>query len=74
MTIRSRLAALLLALLLPTVVHAADVLTRPNILVVINDDQSWLECSAYGKSSVQTPAFDRVANQGVLFTHGYCSA
>ncbi|HBB74798.1 MAG TPA: heparan N-sulfatase, partial [Planctomycetaceae bacterium] len=80
MTIRSRLEALLHALLLlplfllPTVVQAADVPTRPNILVVINDDQSWLECSAYGNSSVQTPAFDRVARAGVLFTHGYCSA
>jgi len=62
-----------LLLVLPAVSPAADA-TRPNILVVINDDQSWLECSAYGNSSVQTPAFDRVAKEGVLFTHGYCSA
>jgi uncharacterized sulfatase len=41
---------------------------------VINDDQSWLECSAYGNSSVPTPNFDRVARQGVLFKHGYTSA
>lgn len=47
---------------------------RPNILVVINDDQSWLECSSYGKSVVQTPAFDRVGKEGVLFTRGYCSS
>ncbi|MFZ9436976.1 MAG: sulfatase-like hydrolase/transferase, partial [Opitutales bacterium] len=47
---------------------------RPNVLIVINDDQSWLECSAYGNSSVKTPHFDRVARDGVLFRHGYCSA
>jgi len=68
----ARLAALLAAW--PACLHAADAPARPNILVVINDDQSWLECSAYGNSSVQTPAFDRVAKAGVLFTHGYCSA
>ena len=47
---------------------------RPNVLIVINDDQSWLECSAYGNSSMKTPHFDRVARDGVLFRHGYCSA
>jgi N-sulfoglucosamine sulfohydrolase len=62
-----------LAFVLPGVSRAADV-RRPNVLIVMNDDQSWLECSAYGNSSVQTPAFDRVAKSGVLFTHGYCSA
>jgi N-sulfoglucosamine sulfohydrolase len=65
------LTVLLLAPL--AALHAAEA-NRPNILIVINDDQSWLECSAYGNSSVQTPAFDRVAKAGVLFTHGYCSA
>ncbi len=47
---------------------------RPNILLVINDDQSWLECSAYGNASVPTPHFDRVARDGVLFNYAYCSA
>jgi len=65
------LSILLLAPL--SALQAAET-ARPNILIVINDDQSWLECSAYGNSSVQTPAFDRVAKAGVLFTHGYCSA
>ena len=54
-----------------TLLSAAE---RPNVLIVINDDQSWRECSAYGNSSIATPAFDRLAKGGVLFTHGYCSA
>jgi uncharacterized sulfatase len=65
------LAALLLA---PPAVSLAAQAARPNFLLVINDDQSWLECSAYGNSSVQTPQFDRVAQAGALFTRAYCSA
>jgi hypothetical protein len=32
---------------------------------MINDDQNWLECSAYGNSSLPTPQFDRVAGSGL---------
>ena len=45
-------------------VHAAD--ARPNILLAISDDQSWLHASAYGYQAIKTPAFDQVAKQGVL--------
>ena len=68
------LTLLTVLLLAPLAVSQAAETKRPNILIVINDDQSWLECSAYGNSSVQTPAFDRVAKAGVLFTRAYCSA
>jgi uncharacterized sulfatase len=46
----------------------------PNILFFLTDDESWLERSAYGWSKLPTPAFDRVARQGVLFTNGFTSA
>ena len=49
-------------------------MARPNILLAISDDQSWCHAGAYGLSNVVTPAFDRVAGTGVLFTHGYCPA
>lgn len=41
---------------------------RPNILIAISDDQSWLHAGAYGATFVTTPAFDRVAEEGILFT------
>jgi N-sulfoglucosamine sulfohydrolase len=44
---------------------------RPNILFAFADDQSWLHTSAFGDNIVKTPAFDRVANEGVLFTHSF---
>jgi len=48
--------------------------SRPNILIVISDDQSWPHAGAYGDRTVETPAFDRIAEQGVLFTHAFCPA
>ena len=48
--------------------------TRPNILFAISDDQSWLHTGAMGDPNVETPAFDRVASEGVLFTHAFAAA
>lgn len=44
---------------------------RPNILFCISDDQSFPHAGAYGCTWVKTPAFDRVANEGILFNNGY---
>ncbi len=48
--------------------------TRPNILLCISDDQSYPHASAYGIGFVRTPAFDRVAAEGILFHNAYVSA
>ena len=47
---------------------------RPNILFAISDDQSWAHTGAMGDPVVKTPTFDRVAGQGVLFRHAFCSS
>lgn len=47
---------------------------RPNILFCISDDQSWCHTGAMGDPVVKTPAFDRVAREGILFTHAFCNA
>ncbi|ACT92058.1 sulfatase family protein [Dyadobacter fermentans] len=47
---------------------------RPNILFVISDDQSYPHTSAYGYEGVSTPAFDRVAREGVLFTNAFSAS
>ncbi len=61
---------LLVTLLLATApVGAAD--SRPNILFAISDDQSWVHASAYGYEAIATPAFDRVAREGALFTQAF---
>ena len=44
---------------------------RPNILFAIADDATWKHFGAYGCDWVETPAFDRVAENGILFTRAY---
>lgn len=44
---------------------------RPNILIAIADDQSFPFAGAYGCNWIHTPAFDRVAAEGLLFTNCY---
>ena len=46
---------------------------RPNILLCISDDQSWKHAGAYGSKMVKTPAFDRIAREGVLFQRNFTS-
>ena len=46
---------------------------RPNILFAIADDWGYGHASAYGCKWINTPAFDRVAKEGVLFTHAFTS-
>lgn len=47
---------------------------RPNILFCISDDQSYSHAGANGDPVVQTPAFDRIAREGIRFTHAFCDA
>lgn len=44
---------------------------QPNILFAIADDWSFGHAGAYGCEWVETPSFDRVARQGILFTRAY---
>ncbi|MBX7165475.1 MAG: sulfatase [Pirellulales bacterium] len=47
---------------------------RPNIVLAIADDWGWPYAGAYGDRVVQTPTFDRLARDGVLFTHAFVSS
>ena len=44
---------------------------RPNILFALADDWSYGHAGAYGCTWVKTPAMDRVAREGILFTQAY---
>ena len=50
---------------------AAD---RPNIVFAIADDWGWPHAGAYGDKGVSTPAFDRLAREGVLVENAYISS
>ena len=44
---------------------------RPNIFFALADDISYPHMGAYGMDWIKTPAFDRVAAEGLLFTNAY---
>ena len=72
---RSFLLSVKAILIVSAVLAAARASTdRPNILFCISDDQSWPHAGAAGDAVVKTPAFDRVARSGVLFTHAFVDA
>ena len=50
---------------------AAQAPERPNVLVAVADDASFPHFGAYGTEWVDTPAFDRVAEQGLLFNNAF---
>lgn len=49
--------------------HEKLVRELPNILFAISDDQSFAHTSFAGSKIVTTPAFDRVAREGIYFTN-----
>lgn len=71
MRISSKLMVWGMLLILCCSVRAAD---RPNILFCISDDQSYEHTGANGDPVVATPAFDRIAREGIRFVHAFCDA
>ncbi len=60
-----------LAVVLLCTVANAQAAERPNILLAIADDWSFGHATAYGCEWVETPSFDRVAKEGILFQRAY---
>jgi uncharacterized sulfatase len=44
---------------------------KPNILLILTDDQGWATLGCYGSKKVPTPHLDRLAGDGVRFTDAY---
>lgn len=47
---------------------------KPNIVVIYVDDLGYGDLSCYGATEVKTPNVDKLAQGGVQFTDGHCSA
>ncbi|GAB3751045.1 sulfatase family protein [Microlunatus parietis] len=48
--------------------------TRPNVLVIMTDQQSATALSCAGNADLATPAIDSLARTGVRFEHAYCTS
>ena len=44
---------------------------KPNIVLIISDDQAWNDYGFMGHEAIQTPNLDRLAREGVVFKRGY---
>ena len=46
---------------------------KPNIIVILTDDQGWADVGFNGGTDIPTPNLDRIADGGVIFSNGYVS-
>jgi arylsulfatase A-like enzyme len=51
---------------------AAETARRPNILLILADDQRWDTIRALGNPEIHTPHLDRLVERGFHFTNAYC--
>jgi N-sulfoglucosamine sulfohydrolase len=52
--------------------HAAD--RPPDLVVFLSDDHGLLDSTPYGATDVRTPNLQRLANEGMLFTHVFIAS
>ncbi|HDZ13286.1 hypothetical protein LCGC14_1079320 [marine sediment metagenome] len=47
---------------------------KPNVIVIMTDDQGSIDLNSYGAKDLHTPNMDRLAKEGVRFTQFYAGA
>jgi arylsulfatase A len=66
-----RVALCLVTGLLSLPLSGAAPQALPNIILVLADDLGWTDLSCYGSDLYETPHIDRLARDGMKFTHAY---
>lgn len=61
------------AILVVAATKPAKMKDRPNILIIVSDDQGWGDVGFNGGTDIPTPHLDGLAAQGVSFDAGYAS-
>ena len=69
MSITKTLLVVVLSLLGSSVGHGTD--KKPNVVILLTDDQGTLDAQCYGSTDLLTPNMDRLAATGVRFTQAY---
>ena len=46
----------------------------PNLVFILADDLGWADLGCYGSDAIRTPNIDRIAAEGVRFTHAYAGS
>ncbi|MGC3969637.1 MAG: sulfatase-like hydrolase/transferase [Pirellulales bacterium] len=50
---------------------AAAEVSKPNIVLIVADDQAYTDFGFMGHKQIQTPRLDRLAAESLVFTNGY---
>ena len=58
-------------LCLGATLHAQVKNTKPNILIILTDDQGYHDVSYYGTKDIRTPNIDALCNAGMRFDYFY---
>jgi len=58
----------------PFVAKGGPIPKRPNIVFIFADDLGWGDLGCYGSLHNNTPHLDRLASQGVRFSHAYAAS
>ena len=53
---------------------SAHALDRPDMVLFITDDQSQIDTGLYGNPNVRTPNLDRLAHEGMTFSHAFVAS
>ena len=48
--------------------------SKPNVVIIISDDQAWTDYGFMGHPKIKTPNLDKLASQSLLFERGYVAA
>lgn len=51
-----------------------NLVTKPNVIFIMTDDQGSVDLGSYGSKDIETPATDSLAASGVRFTQFYAAA
>ena len=70
MTVRPQFLIILAALTL-SIGCTVPARQSPNIVLIISDDQGWMDYGFMGHPVIQTPHLDRLARESIVFRRGY---
>lgn len=71
MSIKCRILTVAILTMLCGIVESAE---KPNVIIILTDDQGTVDAGSFGASDLKTPHLDALAARGIRFTQFYSAA
>jgi arylsulfatase A-like enzyme len=68
----TKMKRLLALVFVPLLSFGAE--TRPNIVLILSDDQAWTDYGFMGHPEIKTPHLDKLASRSLVFERGYVAS